>query len=167
MAEAKTYGSKRSVGHSKSARSRWALALSIGAILSPGGALAQPKDASSGGLPSYHDRKFDVDTVRCVSSPQATCTFRVTAKIRDGWDYSERNGFIDQTGAFIGATSMAVGGKESSLPSREMAMIEAGTSAVVTLNFDRPIHHRDVQGLVVYIGHWSAKTTLLKAYFNP
>lgn len=145
----------------------WAVALSAYAIGAPSGALAEPALQSSGGQPSYHDRKFDVDTVRCVSAPTATCTFRVVAKVRDGWDYSERNGFIDQTGGFIRATSMAVGGKLASFPNREMAMIEAGTSAIVTLNFDRPIRHTDVQGLVVYIGHWSAKTAVLKAYFAP
>ncbi|MDV6330229.1 hypothetical protein [Asticcacaulis sp. 201] len=121
-------------------------------------AVADPNSA-------YHDGKFDIYMVGCVEEPVAVCTLRVSAKRKTFWDNSSENRLIDIDGVSIPATSIAVGGDEVSLPAHAgqyWAQLEEGISTKIEIKFDGPVKRSDIQFLILYVGHWSAKTIKLK-----
>jgi hypothetical protein len=114
---------------------------------------------------SYHDRKFDISMVGCVSRPIAICTIEVTAKVRTFWDNSIENSLIDLSGVPIPAASISVGGSEVTLPAHAgqyWSRLEAGIPTKIDIKFDRIVAQNNFKYIIIYVGHWSAKTIKLR-----
>lgn len=99
---------------------------------------------------------------RCVSQPVAICTITVTAKIDSVWDIAAENRLIDTDGAPIPAASMIIGGQEFSVPSRNAQRMPAGVPTKIDLKFRSRVEPAEVKVLMIYVGHWSAKTIRLE-----
>lgn len=133
------------------------------ASLCAGHALAQRP--APGPLDRYSDRKFTIEVVGCKAEPVTVCTVDVTPNGDQKWDPNVQNVLVTWRGEEIPATMMTVGSRQISMPPRSRdsgISLRSGIPTRMSIQYQGPVNARDIAGIVLYVGHWTAQTITLK-----